>query len=233
MTSLAFGPSIFMGGNAPNAVITLVHAEDTSANTNTPTFAGASIGTASEDRLVVVGVSAGTGGADAITDVTMTIGGNAATVPTGSKQSLTQNGLSAFAYLAVPSGATADIIPTFTVSGAGTVARSAILIWIITGLRSLSPLQATGGVNNVADTVALTASINTHPGGAAIGYACTPLVNSTWTWSGLTEDDDNLIAGEAGSYTGASLQGSGGGHVTASATNATSSVKTLSVISFR
>jgi hypothetical protein len=96
------------------------------------TFANANIGTAAADRIVVVTIFGRTGNATGDTLSGVTIGGNAATL--AARCTHGANLLNEQWYLAVPSGATANVV--VTLGGGDVFDRCGILVGVLTGSAS-------------------------------------------------------------------------------------------------
>lgn len=144
-------------------------------NLTTYTFTAMSLGTASENRYILVGISARSGTAETIS--TVTVGGISATQVIDFQDSTSNAGLF---IAAVPTGATGNVVVTFT----GAMVRAAVGLWAVTGLRSTTPFDtATDGVS------AYSAAIDIPARGFAVGIAFSHETGSL-TWTNLTEDFD-------------------------------------------
>jgi hypothetical protein len=149
------------------------------------TFAGVSLGTASADRLIVVGIAARSVSSTTISSVT--IGGVTATVATSGSGAGSK---AAIAYATVPTGATGDIVVTFS----GAHVRCGIGVWRITGA-STTPTDTFTSV-----TVVRSGTVTIAAGGAALAV-CYQNTSAT-DWTGATEEWDTPSELNA-SYSGA------------------------------
>jgi hypothetical protein len=155
------------------------------ANRGTYTYSDVPIGDPSPDRLVVFAYE-GLGLLVNFTqNISTSVNGNAPDYVVGPV-----NGIVGVRQIAIASGTTA----TFVVSrAAGQLIGGALIVWVIYGLRSHTPvdIQSAGGVSN--PSVSLTAS----PNSVAIGYGreATGTGAASFTWTGLTETADFAIGG--------------------------------------
>lgn len=164
------------------------------------TFTGKAIGTATTDRLVIVSTWVIKPGGTSRT-WTVTIGGTAATEIAGTNASTSSGGTAdsetrMFAAT-VPSGTTANIVVTTSASTTG----CAIGIWSAYNLASTTPVAAVAST-----TTPRNLSLNVSAAGVACGLS---FHNVSSSWTGMTEDFDNVIAGlqhSGGSYTATTAQ---------------------------
>lgn len=163
-----------------------------SADATTHTFSGENLGTASADRYIIVNVS-GRSGVAGRTISSVTIGGVTATesVQAGDANNKSVAGI----YIAnVPTGATGDIVVTFSgskVCGIG--------VYHATNLASTTPTDTgsdTSGTSPLSDT------LNINAGGFAI--ACSLEFDPSMTWTNLDEDYDEVATGSNPYHSGAS-----------------------------
>ena len=169
-------------------------------NTTVWTFTGKAIGTAAADRLVIVSTWVIKPGATTRT-WTASIGGVSATEFAGAHVS-TSTGASTDVEIrmfaaTVASGTTANIVITTS----GSTTGCAIGVWSAYNLASTTPVAA---VASIAMPRAL--SLNVSAAGVACGLS---FHNVSSTWTGMTEDFDNQIAGlqhSGASYTATSAQ---------------------------
>ncbi len=203
---LAIQPAVVVG---PPVLNFITHLEDASGSAS-PTFTGASIGTASADRLVIVAVGfhkgSGTWSANPITSVT--IGGVTAT-QVGSQvlYSGTATGVVCFFALAVPSGTTATIV----VNMAAVTLAGGIVIWNATGLSS----QTVSNTQN-DNATPLTQSLVIPATGFGVGFAAGESTTS-WSWTNMTERSDATAS--AGIWNGSGADTTSTGSVSVTATN--------------
>jgi hypothetical protein len=159
------------------ATRTFIAATADTTDQTTYTFAGASIGSAAADRIVVVGIAAREGGGTNRTLSSVSIAGVSATIVADSGNVPTH---AAFAVALVPTGATGDIVVTFSAG----MSRCVISVWSTAGMDSSAVSSDT------ADTTdPLEASVNIPAGGVAFGTAYDNGA-TTVTWTNLTEDYD-------------------------------------------
>ena len=162
---------------SPSAVVTYIGATQDTNNLTSYTFTNASIGTASNDRIVVVGIGSVAVSAGTVSSVT--IGGNTANIDTQ-----ISGGQTCIASLLVTSGTTATIVVNYT-AGRG---NCTIYVWTITKAKSISPKSVDSQSNSTSNP-----SITLNGQTGAVGCAVT-FVNTTgtssFTWTGMTENAD-------------------------------------------
>lgn len=186
-------------GAARPPVLTYIGTVADSTNTDTYTFTGAAIGTASADRLVVVVVHAG----DSASVSGVTIAGNAMTDVVQAAQVGSPPLVGIFTRN-VAAGTTADIVVTL----ADAAVHAAINVYTITGLNSMTAqdFDSTTGTGTGDSSVTLTCSV----GSAVIAAAETYTADATFTWSGgVSEDNEEAYGGESG--TGGAASGTATG----------------------
>jgi hypothetical protein len=175
---LAFAAPAFAAAD-----ITFVSSTVDTTNAASYTFTDHAIGTAADDRCVVVAMHSGISAASAFTITSITIGGNAASVvyqQDADGTGLTR--LAAIASLLVTSGTTATIV----VTPSTTANRMRVAVYTLTGTDDCTTL-ADSDFSEAADpSVALDVPAN----GSAVG-ACTDGVSGSATWTGLTETYDS------------------------------------------
>lgn len=142
------------------------------------TFSTQSFGTASAERLIAVGVGANTSNISS-----MTIGGIAAT------EIVTVANANEGAEIwiaAVPTGATGDVVITFATSVLRDVGIS---VW---ALYNASPTATNSGSDSDSDPA--TFDLDIAASGVAIAYLFHRANSATtYTWTNLTEDVDELV----------------------------------------
>lgn len=146
------------------------------------TLSAASIGAASDGRVVIVGISYGSDTGQTINSVT--IGGVSASIRV---QDGIDGGLYAGAGIAaavVPTGTTADIDITFSASVAGV----GVGVWTATGL------SGTTAVDTGSNTDLTALAITTDAGGFAIAVV-TNVDSRSMSWTNITEDYDGAFDG--------------------------------------
>lgn len=199
----------------PGMVITPVTVRPTVAFTDnvasatdltTYTFATRAVGTASDDRVVVVGLTGRKAGA-AATISTVTIGGITATpLVTANNTTGGNSSVTALYAALVPTGTTASVVITFS---AGQV-RAAIGIWTVKGLGGTIVPYHTASASTGSDTDPNSVSLIVPNYGARIAFYYNGSGGSQSTsWSGVTEDFDAVI--ETNTYSGGHSNNNGGG----------------------
>jgi len=159
----------------------LVHTGRNDAGSgSTQTFTAEAIGTAAPNRYVIVAVMQNSGTRPATP--TVTIGGITATpaVEMRTDYSGAASTTQALFIAAVPTGATADIVVTWST----TVDITAIAKWAAYGINPTVIGTATSGANPASFTV------NVPSGGIVIAAVNNPQY-TTSTWTGATEDYDH------------------------------------------
>jgi hypothetical protein len=170
----------------PSPTVEYTDVLGSSSNAFTYTFSGASIGTASSDRLVVVCAMINAQSITTYGISSVTIGGSAATLAVSS--SLGKN--SAIFYRLVPTGTTATIV--VSLSGSGTPGRCAVGVFAVTGYTNSTP-EVVGSAYSDTSVSSLSVPINVSSGAAAIA-CCYVGSNATSTWtSPMVEAFDNPI----------------------------------------
>ena len=157
-------------------VITQTDESISTPNTTVYTYSSQAIGTASDDRLVVVVTSSDH--ASSIVS-TMTIGGDSMT-----KWFEVTDPPASFWYRAVSSGTTAEIIVTWTV----TVGNNQIGVYAVTGASTTLHDTASG---RPGSGTAPTTTIDVAANGGVIGSSFVDYGTYTWNaWVGITKDYD-------------------------------------------
>ncbi len=152
----------------------------------TYTFTAADIGTASDDRYVLVGIAYRASVARTIS--TVTIGGvSAAAVTTA----ITDDTTAANFYGAfVSSGTTGDIVVTLS----GAALRMVIGVWALTGVGSTSAtVRVIGNSGAWSSGLMTTSSMSCDAGGAVFGLV-TSTDGTSLAWSGITERYDVVVS---------------------------------------
>lgn len=164
----------------------------------TYTFSGENLGTAAGDRYIIVGVAA-RAGATGRSISSITVGGVSATISIqGTQDGAAACCVGALAIAAVPTGTTGDVVVTFS----GGMLRCAIQLYRATGLSSATPSDTDSDVSGAANP---TVNLDVPAGGFAIGSGVSGSSSGgPVTWTGLTEDYDAQIGGEASWSTSAS-----------------------------
>lgn len=186
-----------LAGAFPVAAPTLEYIGTSSANTSgdtTHTHSSVSIGEASDDRLVVVVAHATRQSTDNPNLTGVTIGGVSATIVRNQKTATSSSSYCSISSLLVTSGTTADIALVFD----DNMTRSRLGIYVLRGLNSTTAYDNAGYSNTSSGTVS-TADIDVQEKGIIIA-GMTLFISSSFTWSGVTEDYDQVIV--SGSHTG-------------------------------
>lgn len=168
-------PGTFMpviGVSAPPKVLTF-QGSFAQGGGATITYTNAPIGTASADRYVIVAVAGEDNANTTITSIT--VGGNTPTTVVTSNN--VRSSLAIYIIL-VPSGTTATISATFSISKDG----SWIGVWTATGLTSI-----TAAGTNTQTTNNTAASVTTSDGGFVVGVCGNYGAAATPTWTNLTQ----------------------------------------------
>jgi outer membrane lipoprotein SlyB len=184
---------------SPTGTAVSVHftaSEVKTADASSFTFSSVDFGTAFPSRKIIVGIAHREN--VAVTISSLTIGGVAASVISGTATTFTAGGLSAIAFYqaAVPTEETGDIVVTLS----GSALRCSIGVWAAT---KASTVVDTGTATSdpAADTLTVVDR------GWVIGYAFQThnATGVTATWSGLAEDFDGQVEGNT-THTGANAR---------------------------
>jgi hypothetical protein len=177
---------------------TMVHSED-AVDRATYTFTDMAIGTAADDRVVVVGFN--TRAIPGITSIV--IGGVTAT----SIASQASGSSKVWMYAAVvPTGTTATIVCTFS----GTISRCGIGVISIYGASGVTPEDTAGSAIDPAS-----ATLTIPVKGVAVGFVYANNAAS-FTWTGLTEGYDTAVESTL-IHSGAAVEYAAGGDLAVSA----------------
>lgn len=203
--SLMFLPGVTPGGDATIAFAS--NAENVN-NLTTYTFTAQGIGVATANRVVIVAPSGESTGAQR-TLTSVTLDGTPAvqqvnqTTNDGANNSI----ISAIFSLAVSTGATANIVLTFS----GTMERAAIGVWATTGLLSATA-TATAVNSAITSQASLGASLTTQAGGVAVG-AVQANINGGGTMGAITWT--NMTGNYDVSFDGSNVRHGGSSNATA------------------
>lgn len=168
---------------SPAPTVTFITSTSSTANASSYSFAGASIGTAALDRVVVVYCAIGGSVSDPVPS-SFTFDGVAAQFSQIGATSTSLGG-ALFGSL-IPTGTTA----TIAFNAAGTPLRAGIIVWTITGLTSYAPYQKGNGSS--ADPFVINVTSVVPAGGVAIA-GCGSATNSSFVTTGMTEDADFAV----------------------------------------
>lgn len=190
---------ILSGLNNLRTVEFVTSITDSGSVSTTKTIAGAALGDASPDRVVICAFGSA-GGAPERQILSATINGEAATILVQSISATLNidDDLNIALFAAeVPSGTTGDIVIELSSSGAD---ASSCGIWAARGMLSLTP------VDTDWNTTMSGLTLNTEPDGFAIA-ACIFRSANTITWTNAAEDYDdlNLSSGASEVTDGSSL----------------------------
>ena len=161
--------------------VAYVTSATTSGSGATATYTSTSIGTASNDRLVVVGATCDSAAGVANQITSITIDGNSATIhenPSGGRAP------TAIASLLVTSGTTATIVVTASAS----CNRQSIDVWNLTNYLSATPYSVSGGQNLSTTGTSVAVTLDLPDNGAALFVAQRRGSSETMNWSSATED---------------------------------------------
>lgn len=185
------------------------------------TFTAQSIGAADPTRILVVGVAAGPNN-NSVTGVKVNT--NAMTLPAGAVQTSTVGAVSGFAYLAWPTGTTADIEVTFAAG------QSRCIIQVYNVLGSTASFSVADGNASAASVTTLTKSVSIPAGGGAIGLISPHVAAQTITGTNLTLDGTDLSVGSSTTRSGKNTSSSGATSLGGSWGSSTDAV--LSIVAF-
>lgn len=222
ITNGTFGSNINSWSDPYNlSTTTFVATTSDTSNASTYTFNSASIGAASDSRLVVVGVTA-EDDATGVTISSVTIGGSTAReiVQASADEGAGNSVTAGLFYLRVTTGTTANIVVTLSASSL----RCSISVFRV--LTNLSAEYASSSDNTISGAGVCTTTLDVPRDGTALGVACFDSGSAITgiTWAGLTEDDDtnpegnlrrgaahaDVAAGETGRTISATRAGGGG-----------------------
>lgn len=192
MSMQALQLGIMATNRRPSEISYITNATD-SVDRTTYTFAGQSIGTASNDRVVIVTVGSRANDSKDITGVT--IGGVTATQVVRALYVGAGVECAAIYAATVPAGTTADIVVTFS----GPMIRCAIGIFVKTGSTGVSASDTDVSVTNTAG--AFNASVDVPDKGTVLCMCASSTSGvTTWTLSGVTEDFDVPLESTSTAY---------------------------------
>jgi hypothetical protein len=171
--------------------VSFLQAATDNSDLTTYTFSAQNLGAAASDRHIIVAIATRKAGAT-FSVSSVTIGGVAATIVKQQAHTVTNTSISAIAIANVPTGATGDVVITFSTG----VLRCGIGLWRADNLLTATPYDSDSSI--ASDP---TVNLDT-PIGFAIGVgAPSGAVNAAWT--GLTERYDATFDTTFG-HTGAS-----------------------------
>ena len=166
--------------------ITFLQATSSTADTNSYTFAGQNLGTASADRCIVVEVASRRAAATVTTVSTLTVAGSSASIL--KQLSVEEAGAaSVFAIAAVPlaAGTSVDVVVTFSAS----MTRARIAVSTLTGAADCTTVSDSDESEATDPSVALDIPAN----GSAVAICGLSDATATSTWTGLTERHDAVV----------------------------------------
>lgn len=202
---VGFGAGASGPNNGPYGRTVLTKQTNT-ANQSSYTFTDVALGTAYDDRLIVLAITSVSFGdlANPASDTALTsisVGGVSGTI--ADQRHFRAGGgrfsLAAITYAVVPSGATGDIVVTFERAIANVIVQP----YAITGIASATPVAANGSGSNT-DATSRSTTVNVNANGIVIG-ALAGGGGATATWTGATEDHDGGL--ETSLQSAASQQG--------------------------
>lgn len=187
-----YGAGAGGGGGTP---FSITHTAD--AGSATPatsfTFTAQPIGTADATRIVAVCVSHGITAANPVTS--LTIGGSAATLATGSQISSAGDATEIW-YLAVPAGTTANIVVNFAASEN----RCSVHIYSVVGTGAA--FSVAGGTANTSGVSSNSTTIVVPAGGGVIAVQLIHNSSQTGSGSNLTIDTAGFVNGSSATACG-------------------------------
>jgi hypothetical protein len=189
------------------ATVDYVTTTNNSTNNTTYTFTAVSLGATGGNRQIIVGISSSVGNSGR-TVSSVTVAGVSATSLVSRTAGGINSRLSAIFIANVPTGATGNIVVTFS----GSMGRCGITVYAGRNLTSNTP-QAT---NNTSSSSPLTLSLTGTTAGFIVAQAMTQSPGETFTWTGLTRDN-NVSIGAALTMSSASINKTSGGATTISA----------------
>lgn len=203
------------GGSSGPVDCTYTDSAVSSSNLTTYTFSGRSLGSAADDRYILVCAFAL--GLSARTLSSVTIGGiNATTILTASDDDGFTYVSTAMVIAKVPTGTTGDIVVTWS----GGLSGCGIGVYRLTNLESATPTATASDV--IPSSNALSASLTIPVDGCGVGYAAQYNYTAarTWIWANLTENFDGIIE-TYGTHSGAISTTAGTANRTATASGTT------------
>lgn len=157
-----------------------LQSNESTANAASYTFSSENIGAAASGRVVIVGFAARAQFATSLTVSSATIGGVTASF-IEVQSAGTNSDICGFIYAAVPTGTTGDVV----INLSRTVLRC--------GIETYRAEDITFAPHDSGTSTATDPTFNLDiPVGFAIGMSA-HAGNGSTTWTGLTEDDDNVV----------------------------------------
>lgn len=187
MSSVGQQMLLMNGGTA--ATLDFLGATSYPSEGQTVTFPGVAIGSPAGSRRVFVVIPYYIGGTSYIPIASVTIGGSPATIHAqmSNYSGDPARGGTALASAPVQTGTAADIVVTWSASGAGFY-RPEIAVYRVTGLQSTTPVDLETVTSNGTSTIAF-ASANVVKNGVVLGCCNTSSgSNNSRTMSGLPTD---------------------------------------------
>lgn len=169
---------------ASSSAISFLQCTEDDADLTTYTFSAENVGAAAADRYTIVGIVA-EDAASSFSVSSVTVGGSSAT------EAVDQDGAGSLVNGAVyavanPSGASEDIVVTFSEA----VEHVAICVWRATAITSAVAIDSA----EAFDTSGGSLTLDLDNEAVAVGMCVTESSSQTFTWTGLSErDDDGLI----------------------------------------
>lgn len=199
--------------------------QDSAATTFT--YTSKAIGAIDGNRRVIVATGSTVNASRTVSSVT--VGGISATQAVTAESSGSGVYARTSIWIAtVPSGTTANIVVTYSAS----VNRSAISVWAAYGLQS-STATSTGSSSSSSDP--MTASLTINTGGIGVGMAHNYYGggHTSYTWTNLTEDNDNVSGSGTVGTSGAHATGAFSGTITADPLGTSTYSASMVVAAFR
>jgi hypothetical protein len=213
----AIGAGVSAGGSGGGISLDFITTVDEPNNLTTVTFNGVSIGAASSDRLVVAVFHATGGGSSSVLKSSISIN---STTPTDAIDISTFYSNINVAYLAVPSGTTAD----FSITYSNTKNRTTLAVYTLKNYTSATPTDTDSVVyGSSSGTVSGPITLDIPQGSVALYSYNNGQAFETVTFSDATKNYNQQVGGEGTTCAGGVLYDAGLAHdETATVVNAKS-----------
>ena len=179
---------IFAPATAAAATISFTANGELTGTGSARTFSSMALGTAADNRYIIVaiGTTGGGGGTDNCNSVTV---GGTGLSKLVSKNHTDHQIAQIWAGL-ITSGTSADIVVTW----ARTASRTGIGVWAAYGIGTM---EDSGSASISSSSSAMSTDLDISAGGVAVGYTFVSTggegASTSFTWSNLTEDNDSGI----------------------------------------
>jgi len=188
---------IYSPASAAVATITFTANGESTGTGAARTFSSTAIGTAADNRVIIVsvGTTGGGGGTDDCTSVT--VGGTGLSKLVSKVH--TDHQIAQIWAGSITSGTSADIVVTW----ARTASRTGIGVWAAYGIGTM---EDSGSASISSSSSAMSTDLDISAGGVAMGYTFVSTggegASTSFTWSNLTENFDENID-PTGNHSGA------------------------------